>query len=171
MVRRSIQASPLTVNGVTADVIEEPDLSRLDANQVVLLTISSYQFRLIMLIHFSADAKTYAHFDSINKLAATEMGEQAFIDAISECANMCCGNMNRDLARVFTHVGMSTPNIIDRRCVDYLERLGDGYQRHYRLQQPDGPNFGVSICLNAFAPLDFALDVAEAEETGELEMF
>jgi hypothetical protein len=171
MVRRAILTSPLMGNGIFSEVLDLPDLSHLGTDHVVMLTVSAYQFRLIMLIHYSPDAKTYAHFAAVNKLAPAEMGEQAFVDAICECANMCCGNLNRDLARVFKHVGMSTPNIIDRRCVDYLNQLGKGHQLHYGLQQTGGPDFGVTVCLDAFAPLDFAFEVEEAEETGELEMF
>jgi hypothetical protein len=171
MVSRAVQASPLVAPGASCTVVPEPDLSRLAAQQVVVLTVSSYAFRLTLLIHFSPDAKTYAHFAAVNHLALNELGEQAFVDAISECGNICCGNLNRDLARVFPHVGMSTPNIIDSRCVAYLDKLGQGYQQHFALQQAQGPSFGVSLCVNAFGPLDFAGDFAAAEETGELEMF
>lgn len=171
MVHRAIQASPLVLEGFMANITDLPDLSRLGTQQVVLLTVSCYQFRLLLLIHFSPDAQTYAHFATVNKLAPAEMGEQSFIDAIRECANRCCGNLNRDLARVFTHVGMSTPNIIDRRCVDSLDKLGEGYLQHFALQQPNGPAFGVSICVNAFTPLDFAYEATAAQETGALEMF
>jgi hypothetical protein len=171
MVDRAVQSSPLVVPGVLCTVAPEPELSRLGAQQVVVLTVSSYVFRLTLLIHFSPDEKTYAHFAAVNQLALAEMEEQSFIDAISECGNICCGNLNRDLARVFPHVGMSTPNIIDSRCVAYLDKLGEGYLQHFALQQTGGPSFGVSLCVNPFGPLDFAGDFAEAETTGELEMF
>jgi hypothetical protein len=171
MLGRAVQASPLVAPGGSCVVLPEPDLSRLSAEQMVVLTVSSYAFRLTLLIHFSPDAKTYAHFAAANRLALEQMGEQAFIDAISECGNMCCGNLNRDLARIFPHVGMSTPNIIDRRCMVYLDKLGQGLQQHFVLQQADGPGFGISLCVNAFGPLDFAADFAATEETGELELF
>ncbi len=171
MVRRAIQASPLVAHGVAVEVLDAPDLSRLLTEQMVVLTVSSYVFRLTFLIHFSPDEKTYAHFAAVNRLALAELGEQAFVDAISECGNICCGNLNRDLARIFLHVGMSTPHILARRCVDSLDKLGQGQQLHFNLKSANGPGFGVSICVNAFAPLDFAVDAAAAEETGELEMF
>jgi hypothetical protein len=171
MVCRAVQASPLVVDGVVAEVTAEPDLSALPAEQVVVLTVSSYLFRLTFLIYFSPDAATYAHFASANNLVLDEMGEAEFADALRECANMCCGNLNRDLVRRIPHLGMSTPNILDRRCVDYLGKLGKGHQQHFVLRNPQGPHFGVSLCVNAFAPLDFVDDQAPAEETGELEMF
>jgi hypothetical protein len=171
MVCRAIQASPLVVDGVAANVSAVPDLADLKAEQVVLLTVSSYLFRLTFLIYFSPDAPTYAHFAAVNNLALAEMGEQAFADAISECANMCCGNLNRDLVRTIAHLGMSTPNILDRRCVDYLGKLGDSHLQHFVLHNLQGPDFGVSVCINAFGPLDFADDLGPPEETGELEMF
>jgi hypothetical protein len=171
MVARAVQSSPLVLPGAHCTVVPEPDRARLATDRVVVLTVSSYVFRLTLLIHFSPDQKTYAHFATVNRLALAEMGEQAFVDAISECGNICCGNLNRDLARIFPHVGMSTPNIIDSRCVASLDKLGAGYLQHFALQQPDGPGFAISLCVNAFGPLDFAGDFAAAEETGELEMF
>jgi CheY-specific phosphatase CheX len=171
MVGRAVQSSPLAASGRSCTLVPELDLARLNAEQVVVLTVASYAFRLNLLIHFSRDAKTYAHFAAVHRLAQEEMGEQTFVDAISECANICCGNLNRDLARHFPHLGMSTPNIIDRRCVAYLDQLGQGHQQHFAVHQPDGPVFAVSLCVNAFGPLDFEGDFAAAEATGELELF
>jgi hypothetical protein len=171
MLSRAVLASPLVAAGANCSVVPEHTLSHLPAERMVVLTISSYAFRLTFLLHFSADEKTYAHFAAVNRLALAELGEQAFVDAISECGNICCGNLNRDLARLFPHVGMSTPNIIDRRCVAYLDKLGQGHQQHFAVQQTDGAAFAVSLCVNAYGPLDFVGDFAQAEQTGELEMF
>jgi hypothetical protein len=171
MVGRAVQASPLQASGSTCTVVSEPALAHMPGERVVVLTIASYAFRLTFMIHFSPDEATFAHFAAVNRLALADMGEQAFVDAISECGNICCGNLNRDLARIFPHVGMSTPNIIDSRCVAYLDKLGQGHQQHFSVKQAGAPGFGISLCVNAFGPLDFQGDFAAAEETGELEMF
>ena len=171
MVFRAIRASPLLGIGVARSVEVRPDLTQLASEQAVVLTVSSYVFRLTFMIHFAQDDQTRAHFAAFNRVAASDLDDQQYLDAIRECGNVCCGNLNRDLVRFFPHVGMSTPNIIDRRCVAYLDKLGEGYVQHFVLLDAAGPPFAVTVCVNAFADLDFAGDFADAEETGELEMF
>jgi hypothetical protein len=171
MVLRAISASPLQTPNGTRSVEVASSLAHVPAVQTVVLTVSSYQFRLTFMIHYSPDEVTRAHFAGLNRVAPSELGDQEYIDAIRECGNVCCGNLNRDLVRFFPHVGMSTPNIIDRRCVEYLDKLGEGYVQHFVLMDAAGPPFAVSVCVNAFAELDFVGDFAQAEETGALEMF
>ena len=48
--------------------------------------------------------------------------EQAFFDAIAERGNICCGILNRDLGHYFPHMGLSTPNILDKECSSKLEK-------------------------------------------------
>lgn len=171
MVLRAIKASPLLGMDVVRSIEVQSDLARLTSEQAVVLTVSSYVFRLTFMIHFSQDDITRAHFAGLNRVAASDLNDQEYLDAVRECGNVCCGNLNRDLVRFFPHVGMSTPNIIDRRCVAYLDKLGEGYVQHFVLMDAAGPPFAVTVCVNAFAELDFVGDFADAEETGELEMF
>ncbi len=171
MVIRAIQASPLVLNGVLPDISMAPTPSRVTTQRAVLLTVLSYAFRLSFLIHFSPDETTHAHLANANGLVASDMDEKEFMDAIHECGNICCGNLNRDLAHFFPHIGMSTPNIIDNRCVAHLDKLGQGYVQHFNWVSPVGAQFGVSLCLNAFSELDFTGDFPQEESTGELEMF
>ena len=171
MVVRAIQASPLAQGGVLRTVELLPELSQVHSTQAAVLTVSSYVFRLTFMLHFSDDAATRAHFAAIARVATDELQEQAFMDAIRECGNICCGNLNRDLVRVFPHLGMSTPNILDRRCADHLGRLGAGHLQHFALLGAGGPQFAVTLCVNAFSALDFTAELTQDEQTGELEMF
>jgi len=171
MVVRAIHASPLVVGAGLRTVEAGPELSKGHADQAVVLTVSSYLFRLTLLIHFRDDRVSRTHFATVNRVQAAEMDAQGFSDAIRECGNICCGNLNRDLARVFPHVGMSTPNLIDHRCVAYLGKLGADYVQHFELLDANGPPFAVTVCVKAFAALDFTAELAAEEPTGELEMF
>ena len=139
--------------------------------QAVVLTVSSFAFRLTFMLHFSDDAATRTHFAGVARTAVQDFSTQAFMDAICECGNVCCGNLNRDLVPLFPHIGMSTPNILDRRCADYLGKLSPGYMQHFVLLDGEGPQFAVTVCVNAFSALDFKAELAEQESTGELEMF
>jgi CheY-specific phosphatase CheX len=149
-----------------------PDLAGINETQMVVLTVSSYLFRVMVMFHFTADAATRAHFARLNKVAAAEMSEQAFMDAIAECGNLCCGVLNRDLGNFFPHLGMSTPNVIDSRCAAYLQTLNATHVRHFAVDIPDTRRFHVSLCISAYADMDFAVSAQEiAVDTGELELF
>ena len=171
MVERAIQASPLVRAELPRAVETSTERLPIQSTQAVVLTVSSYLFRLTFMMHFSDDAATRAHFAAVARVPVSDLDAQVFMDAIRECGNVCCGNLNRDLVQVFPHLGMSTPNILDRRCADYLGKLGPGFVQHFSLQDGAGPAFAVTVCVNEFADLDFSADLASMDATGELEMF
>lgn len=171
MLTQGIKASLLVSPDDPVEITPIADVTGIAASKIVMLSVSSYYFRLMVLIYFTPDEQTKAHFASINKVAASAMDEQAFIDAIHECGNICCGNVNRALARVFPHVGMSTPNIIDRQCALYRSVLDSTHEQHVAITIPGGPSFHASVCCKAYRELDFEAVVVEEESTGALEMF
>jgi len=83
--------------------------------EVVMLSVASYQFRLMILMYFSRDDATRKHYAALTRVQPENMDAQMFHDAIAESGNMCCGTFNRELGRAFEHIGMSTPNMIDSR--------------------------------------------------------
>jgi len=152
------------------EVLTDPD--KIQETQVVMLTVASYVFRLLVMVYFSPNESTKTHFANINHVDPAAMTEQTFLDAIQECGNMCCGTLNRELARVFPHVGMSTPNIIERECVSYLGSLPGGYLKHFCAKNVAGQHFYFGVCVRDFADIDF--EWAPAEEVvaaGEMEFF
>ncbi|MCA1323861.1 hypothetical protein [Herbaspirillum sp. alder98] len=155
-----------------AELTVVSDLAEINERQMVVLTVSSYLFRVMVMFHFTPDAATRAHFARLNKVAPAELGEQAFMDAIAECGNLCCGVLNRDLGNFFPHLGMSTPNVIDSRCAAYLQALNATHVRHFAVDIPDTRRFHVSLCISAYADMDFTVSAQEIEvDTGELELF
>ncbi len=98
-------------------------LQDIKETHAVMMTVASFLFRLSVLIYFSSDEATRRHFVGVgvdgDDPATTD--DQAFFDAIRECCNVCSGALNRELATVFPHVAMSTPNIIERECGLHLE--------------------------------------------------
>jgi hypothetical protein len=86
--------------------------------------------------------------------------------------NIFCGALNRDLVPHFRYLGMSTPNVLDRRCIDYIDQLGAGFVRHFEVVVNAQLTLHATVCVSAFADIDFRADTAVAEEShGELEMF
>ena len=149
-----------------------PDLSEVKETKLVILTVSSYLFRLMILIYFTPDQATREHFARVNKSLVEDMSEQDFDDAISECGNISCGILNRELAHFFPNIGMSTPNILDRDCSSYLEILNTGHVQHLRVDINETIHFHASLCVCAYADLDFKVEISdEVASTGELELF
>lgn len=167
-IKSSLVSSP--EDACEVDVVA--DLAGVKASKIVMLTVSSYLFRLLVLIHFTPDEGTRERIAAINKVHAPDMSEQFFHDAIAEFGNMCCGILNRDLGRFFPHIGMSTPNVIDRNCSSYLHVLGCGHVQHFKATVNHGAPLHFSLCVSDYADLDFAVDANEENaNTGELELF
>ena len=149
-------------------------LEKIKERKIVILTVSSYLFRLMAIVYFRPDAATRALFDSAAEEGAPPLGDQELLDRIAECGNICCGTLNRDLGRHFPHVGMSTPNIIDTDCMRYVDLLGCGLVKHYRLRLGDELTMHASLCVTDYGTVDFHVEPRLEEEevsTGELEMF
>jgi len=153
-------------------VIAAEDAEAIADSQIVVLTVSSYLFRAMVMFYFTPNADTRAHFARLNHLELDAMSEQTFMDAIAEGGNLCCGILNRDLGNFFPHIGMSTPNVIDKQCASYLQKLNCEHIQHFAVEMPQSPRFYVSLCVSTYADIDFEVDAnAAASETGELELF
>lgn len=172
----------LVVNALKGAVVATPDdrvevtplddSSEIKERQMVLLTVSSYLFRAMTLIYFTLDAETRRHLAAINRTDATTMTEADFLDVIGEVGNIFCGALNRDLSHYFPYLGMSTPNVLERECIAYLDELDASYVRHFRVVVDEGLTLHASLCVCDFADIDFRVDTTVAEESnGELELF
>ncbi|WP_345815617.1 hypothetical protein AAGS40_24605 [Paraburkholderia sp. PREW-6R] len=140
-----------------------PDASR--TSQVVVLTISSIVCRLLLILHFDEDDATRQYY-------LKEGDERPFREAFLEICNLCCGAMNQELLRYFPDLGMSTPYVLNARCLPYLQELEPGLLSSYSVTLNGTARLGATICVCAHAPVDFVADVSAIEETsGELELF
>jgi hypothetical protein len=131
----------------------------------VVLTISSMQFRVLLLLHVKDDEATRSYY-------ACEAG-QALVDKFMEFGNLCCGAMNQQLVEHFPDLGMSTPYAIDSQCLPYLHELKPDCVMSYALTLDGAVRLGATLCICTRAPLDFvAAEFADAQESaGELELF
>jgi hypothetical protein len=159
-------------DGCNCDIVRLADDTDIRASKMTVLTVSSYLFRIIVMFHFTPDAETFAYFAGLNRASVGEMSEQECIDAIAERGNLCCGMLNRDLAAYFPHIGMSTPNVIDRHCAAYLQMLNCGHIQHFALDIERAPRLHVSLCVSDYADIDFTVSPETmGSGTGELELF
>jgi len=160
-------------NNLTVAPSDQIQIERLDGHglvmpsekHIVVLSIASYVFRLLTIFHVDIDAATEAYF--------TRSGAAgAFGDCFGEIGNRCCGAMNRELGRYFQHLGMSTPAMLDAQCLPFLAELKPTYLDHHRIRINDTLTLHATLCLRAYAPIDFNVDhQAAPETTGELELF
>ena len=132
----------------------------------VVLTISSMQFRVLLLLHVKDDEPTRAYY-------ACETG-QALVDTFMEFGNLCCGAMNQQLVEHFPDLGMSTPYALSSGCLPYLRELKPDYVQSYALTIDHDVRLGATLCVCTQAPLDFVASTAAVEvhdSAGELELF
>jgi hypothetical protein len=142
-------------------------------HEVVMLTVSSYRFRVLLFIHFERNDATRRHLAALGSGMAGEMRDEGFADAMMERGNLCCGSLNRELSRFFPHLGMSTPCILHGSALEHLGALRPSTTRHYRLELAPGVDMHLTLAICAFADIDFSFgeEMIESGAGGELEMF
>lgn len=152
----------------TCEITPEPELpvNEFPEKTIIILTISSFLFRLLTIFHIDEDdAATREYFTKGST-------DRSLLEVVSEIGNLCCGAMNRDLLHHFSHLGMSTPYTLTSQSMAFLDELKPGHVAGYAVTINGSVNMHVSLCLCEYAPIDFTVDMAAAEEeTGELEFF
>jgi hypothetical protein len=145
----------------SADGIE---LAARHAN-VVVLTISSIGFRMLLVLHFDEDEATAAYF-------CGDTEDKPFREVFLEISNLCCGAINQELLNYFPDLGMSTPYVLSARCVPHLMQLKPNHLASWDITFDGAVRLAATLCVCAHAPLDFHADVSETQDSsGELEMF
>lgn len=171
----ALKGAMVAADGDRCDVTQLDRQASIKASQLVMLTSSSYVFRVFMLIYFQPNAPTREHFARRSHTSPDELSDHVFMDAICETGNLCCGAFNRDLSRVFPHVGLSTPNVLDARCAENLTTLKAGHVQHFQVDVNHATLFHASLCVCEYADLDFSVDWLHTTEddvsSGELELF
>jgi hypothetical protein len=172
LVRESLAATLARDGGGVVAPVDA--LADVPGSHVVVLSVASYRFRLLLGLHFTPDAATRERLARLHGLEPEAMVDRAFDDAIAECGNLVCGTLNRELGRAFPHVGMSTPDVLRRGAIEQLGLLRCGHVRHLRLEHGGEAAWHATLAVSTQGPLDFDLPPAEAVETeaaGELEFF
>lgn len=164
----------LVAAGERCDVVPDDEAAVPKAPDVVMFTVSSYLFRVLLLIQFGSDPATRAYIAGLAAAPVEEMTGERFLDTMNERGNLFCGSLNRDLATFFPHIGMSTPCVLKRNSVEHIAAVKPAYTRRFRSELAPGVVVHITIAVCAFADLDFPYEPRAEEETdtaGELEMF
>jgi hypothetical protein len=145
--------------GAKCDQFKEKD--------IVVLTISSFLFKVLTIFHIGEDPETRNYF-----LRKTTNKSKSFSEVFSEVGNLCSGKMNHELLRYFPHLGMSTPYTLSSRCLPFLRDLNPGHISRHDIRINGSAHLQATICMCGYAPVDFTVDKNIADEaTGELELF
>ncbi len=135
--------------------------------QVLLLTISSFTFRFLLIFHIDDDAPTRNYFQQ-------DRADRSFVDAFAETANLFCGAMNRELLKTFLHLGMSTPYVLGRASMGFIDALKPGFLASYRIDIRDDVHLHATLCLcenENIETIHVDTDAEAGSDTGELELF
>jgi hypothetical protein len=150
---------------VDIEQLRGPQIIETPENRILVLTVASYVFRLLTIFHVNNDKTTGNYFTKRNP-------ERTFEEAFNEIGNLCCGAMNRELGNFFLHTGMSTPYLLDSKCIPFLTELKPTYVSQHRIGINNTVVMHATLCLCAYAPIDFHVDTETVpEETGALEFF
>ena len=131
---------------------------------IVTFTISGLAFRLLLLLHLPAHARTREYF-------VREAASVTPLEGFLEIGNLCCGAISHALSAHFPDLGMSTPYVLAAHCLPYVHALGPEMLATYAVDINDTVQVGVTLAVCADAPLDFQAEIAQAESCGELELF
>ncbi|MBL0727652.1 hypothetical protein [Piscinibacter sp. HJYY11] len=164
----------LVRHGEPCEVVPDDDTLVPKAPDVVMFTVTSYLFRVVLLIQFDRDPATRAYMAGLASTPVDEMNGERFFDTMNERGNLFCGAFNRDLVPFFPHIGMSTPCVLKRNSVEHITAVKPSYHRRFRCELAPGVAMYFTLALCADADFDFAFEPRAEEETdtaGELEMF
>ena len=154
---------------IEIELIPEHKRSVPPENQLHILTIANFFFKVLVIFHVDDAGKTSAYFSRPD----SGLG---FSDVFPEVCNLCCGAFNRDLGFYFPHLGMSTPYVLEHDCLDFIDLLRPAHLSQFRVQINDDITLHATLCICAYRPLDFRVDsarlvVVPVEDTGVLELF
>ncbi|WP_206952668.1 hypothetical protein [Trinickia acidisoli] len=141
------------------------DTERGPRAEMLVLTIASIAFRIVLLLQFADDEATRDYYVGPG-------ADRTLRDAAMEVGNLCCGAINQQLIEHFRDLGMSTPYALSSDCMGYLDELAPGYVAAYDVTIEHAVRLRATLCVCASAPLDFVAQVADVHESaGELELF
>lgn len=143
------------------------------AADLVVLTISSMVFRLVLVLRVQHDTATRDYY--------VGDADRTLRETFVEYGNLCCGALNQALLDHYPDLGMSTPYVLSAHCAAHLDALAPAYQAMYAVTIAGTVSLQATLCVCANAPVDFMAEVsattgitpgtADGQTGGELEFF
>jgi hypothetical protein len=165
--RRAAGATLVRAAGDACSIVSAagPDPRVKLGPNLLMITISSFTFRLVTVFQVSEEQPTRDYYTG---------GAQSTLEEVfAEVANMCCGALGRELSGQFKHLAMSIPYGLESQCTAFLQELAPRFQASYDITINDAARLRVTLCMCCNRPVEFqpapAVEVSHAG--GELELF
>lgn len=134
------------------------------AANLLVITISSFSFRLMIIFRIEESPEAYAYY--VNG-AVRRLNE-----VFAETANLCCGMLSARLAQTFSHIGMSIPYELYDSCFRHLGDLRPQYLSSFKVKINESVQLQVTLCMCCSATVEVKDGAEEQEEQrGSLELF
>lgn len=182
-----LQATLLqTLSGCNAStpwlVSKVDSLADIHHDQCIVLTISSFKFRIMCLLHLNMDAASRRFVAEAVAQEVDDLDELTYVDYLLEMSNSFSGNLKRHLQSSCPPLGMSTPNFLVHASLKFDQTTQPTYSVHARAQAAsNAPSlFAVSALVCIKHEGDFTLQHyqehvgeinTQADSSGELELF
>jgi hypothetical protein len=141
-----------------------PELREHADGKLLVVTISSFVFRLLTLFQVAANPATREYYVST--------AGQSLDEAFREVANLCCGALNRELSQHIPHLAMSIPYTLSSQCIAFLGELRPQYLSSSAITINDTVQLQATLCMCCSAAVEFAASPVVLEQSsGELELF
>lgn len=155
---------------------EGKELTHSKFPKIILLTISSHKFRIIFTLHFDYSENCLNFVAQGLKSGNEKLGKDRINDYLSEVGNSFCGAIKRNLGNIIPSLGMSTPNMLDDFCLEYIKELEVLDQHTATVSFNGQETFGASYFLCASESLNIDMSnahqsTASQADAGELEFF
>ncbi|CBL45643.1 Hypothetical protein HDN1F_20600 [gamma proteobacterium HdN1] len=169
-----------SISNVTWNVSGIKQLADLNYSHCIVLTISSFKFRAMTLLHLNLDQQIKQQIATALGSSTEDLQESAYLDYLLEMSNSFCGNLKRMFQDTCPPLGMSTPNLLDRSSLVFDGIFKVSYETHCRAvgDYSEPALFAASVLISLQDPKDFRLPPAheiqiedEDDGAGELEMF
>ena len=145
------------------------------APEFTMLTISSYDFRIFVLLHSSCTSASLRYAADALRMPLEQLSTTRYYDFVGELGNRFCGAFKRDLGNCFPHMGMSTPNRMSGASLKHLKGLSFAYDIHVSAQANEEATFCASLLVSMYGTREFRLDklpkAGDQVESGTMELF
>jgi len=157
-----------TGDGCEIAAVEGAPVGKDSAHKVLLITISSFVFRLIVIFRIIDNPATRAYYLRADRT-------QTLDEVFAEVANLCSGALNRELSVNFPHLAMSTPNTLSDECLAFLGELRPQHIARFGITINESVQLQATLCMCCSRPVEVAEATAATDEAvcgnGELELF
>ena len=164
-------------HGVESIDQHEAEISKCDEEEIMafressIITISSYKFKVLALLHVSKNPFTKAIFRS--RTNDQNISDNQFYDMVGELSNVFSGKVKREVEQMYPYLGMSTPNLLTHQSFELLSKEDYQSKTHGKVRIDNHNILGASLLFSKSDDISLRFPKAKGDNSslGELEFF